>query len=80
MNVNMKYIKTAALLPLCNINLMWCQTPTKEDRTVTLSIIADTTFTARQMPVIFNQAYAVSGDGLITDTSLEDAVAEDILS
>jgi hypothetical protein len=47
------------------------------DRPVTLYVVADATFNARQMPIPFNVAYTISGDGTITSTSVGNAAITD---
>jgi hypothetical protein len=50
------------------------------DRQVTLVIVADATFTAKQMPIPIGMAYSISGTGVVTSQSLSQAVNTDYLA
>lgn len=64
------------LLPV--MPLLSQATSQRIDRPVTLSIVADTTFSATRMPIPFNLAYTISGDGTITSESIQSAVFSDV--
>jgi len=54
------------------------QTNVATDRLVNFSVVADAVFSAKQMPIIFNLAYTISGDGTITSSSIGQAAVTDV--